>query len=187
MASEIEISRKLIAARPRSVRENLICLVQRPDRMEVRPVGFGANVTIGCIPVGTNPATVTAPDQIRVPTRVPSIYFNYYEVWVPIRSSDRLLLERAYLHIHRRRDRDDQDVQLLALHTDPLLPDTAPSYIYKRGPHLHIGGANPNIDRAHIALCMNDPAQGGENLEMLTSTMAKCVAMIDQEVLPHYY
>jgi hypothetical protein len=58
--------------------------------------------------------------------------------------------------------------------------------VYKRGPHLHVGGGSPNIDRAHISLCVNDNAFGGGTIEELTATFSKCVTMINDEILPRY-
>jgi hypothetical protein len=141
---------------------------------------------VGLVPRGTNPVTITAPDQIRVPTKETGIFANYYEVWQPQVGSANYELERAYLHLHRKLSRDDRDMQILCLHCDPALSPGSASYIYKRGPHLHIGGAAPNIDRAHVSLCIGDAELGGADLDTLTFKLAAAVEMISEEFFPHY-
>jgi hypothetical protein len=60
------------------------------------------------------------------------------------------------------------------------------SYAYKRGPHLHILGGDPAIDKSHVAVCVNDKNYGGANISDLTESLAAATAMISAEILPQY-
>ena len=149
-------------------------------------LGAGRTFTVGLTPRSGRAETITAPDQVRVPTKVRGLFANYYEVWIPDQRGTTFKMDRAYLHLHRQRHRDDDDVQLLSLHCDPALPTSQPAYIYKRGPHLHVGGASPNIDRAHISLCLGDVELGGADVDALTDRFSQAVRMISEEILEFY-
>ena len=176
----------VVAERHKAAASVLEPLFTRRADINMRRLGAGRSFIVGLVPRGINPATVTAPDQVRVPTKEKGIFANYYEVWLPQPGSPNYELERAYLHLHRKLGRDDQDVQLLSLHCDPSIEADIGSYIYKRGPHLHIGGASPNIDRAHVSLCVGDVDLGGADIDALTFKLAAAVEMISDEFFPHY-
>lgn len=185
------MSKVVLAARDMNERRKHVTRLVAPllidrNRVEVRPIGSGQAYTLGVIPKGQSPASISSPDAVRVPTKVESIFLNYYEAWVSDAETGGYLLERAYMHIHHKRTKDAPDRQILCLHCDPLLEKKDPSFVYKRGPHLHIGGAAPNIDRSHISVCLNDPQQGGGDVASLTSTLQLAVTMIDREIFPLY-
>lgn len=177
---------EVVAERYKAVGAVLGPLFSRPADLNIRRLGAGRSYTVGLVPRGVNPATVTAPDQVRVQTKGVGVFANYYEVWIPLVGSPNYYLERAYLHLHRKLSREDRDLQLLSLHCDPALAKDSSSYVYKRGPHLHIGGAHPNIDRAHVSLCVGDEELGGSDVDSITYKLAAAVEMISDEFFPHY-
>ncbi|WP_414473573.1 hypothetical protein [Microvirga sp. M2] len=182
----ISLTERDLSNRRKDVIRLVAPLVADRNRIDARPVGAGQNHTLGVLPKGQAPAAVLSPDSIRVPTKVDGVFFNYYEVWILVPKTSDYLLERAYMHIHLKKTKDAPDRQLLCLHCDPLLKATDQSYVYKRGPHLHVGGAAPNIDRSHIAICLNDPQFGGADLQSLTQTFQAAIKMIEKEILPSY-
>jgi hypothetical protein len=163
-------------------------LVADRNRIMVAPLGAGQNFTLGVIPKNVAPADVAFPDTVRVPTKVEGVFLNYHEVWAPERTSDDYILNRSYMHVHLKRKQDSPDLQLLCLHCEPSLKQEKgdASFPYKRGPHLHIGGASPDIARAHIAICLNDSDFGGSDIDLLTKTLRAAVQMIRQEIFPRY-
>jgi hypothetical protein len=172
--------------RPKTVVAIIAPLFADRGKIEVRRLGVGRNFVVGLLPRGIDPSSVTAPDQLRIATKVPGIFVNYHEIWLPDSVSAFYEMERAYLHVHQKASRDAPDRQILSLHCDLKLQPGDASFRYKRGPHLHVGGADPNIDRAHISVCLNDPERGGNDVASLTSTLSEAVSMINSEILPHY-
>jgi hypothetical protein len=135
---------------------------------------------------GQSPELVENADLIRVPTVVSGVFLNYYEIWVSDRASGEYVLDRAYMHIHLRKSDEAPDRQILCLHCDPQLDAQDQSFMYRRGPHLHVLGASPNIDRSHISVCLTDPQHGGADVYVLTQTLQLAVNMIKREIFPHY-
>jgi hypothetical protein len=176
---------ELLQRRPAIIR--LISpLVRDRNRIEIRQLPGGQNYTICLLNKGQSPSTIASADLIRVPTKIDGVFANYYELWLPERQSGRYLLERAYMHIYSKKNSQAQDKQILCLHCDPLIKTSDRSFAYKRGPHLHVIGATPNIDRSHISICLNDPNFGGADVQTLTLTLQSAVKMIEHEILPHY-
>ncbi len=48
----------------------------------------------------------------------------------------------------------------------------------------HLEGADPNVSRAHISLCISDEELGGTDLRGIMFTMADAVRMIAAELFP---
>src|SRR5258708_4562247 len=175
-ANEHELSQR----RPAIIR--LIApLVTDRNRIEIRQIGGGRTHTIGLVNKGQSPLTITSADMVRVPTKINGVFVNYYEVWLLGQQSCEYSLDRAYMHIHLKKTNGAEDKQILCLHCDPLLKSSDLSLAYRRGPHLHVIGASPNIDRSHIAICLNDPHCGGADVQTLTLTLQSAVKMIARE------
>src|SRR5436190_10811569 len=130
-------------------------LLEQPDRFEVVRLPQAVDYTIGLIPRGYAAQSVIDPSSLRLPSKWESIYFNYHETWRPTNGSNRYFLDRAYLHFYLRNFEGAEELQALSLHCDPALEKTDPHFRYRRGPHFHVGGARPNIDRAHLSLCVS--------------------------------
>lgn len=160
-------------------------LIADRNKIEVRQVGSGTYHTLAALARGATPALIGDPAAARVPSKASGVFLNYHEVWKPS-SRDEYLLERAYLHLHLAPTSRESDRQILCLHCDPLTATGDVSHSYKRGPHLHILGGNPNIDKAHVALCINDEGHGGATVIELTKSLSAAITMIGREFLPHY-
>lgn len=173
----------LRSARPTQVRRLVAPLLPKPPNMEVRQVGHGRNAyTLAVLPKGWSAAMVWNPEEVLVATRLPKILMNYFETWTQTRREDEYLLDRAYMHVHIALKEGPK--QILALHCDPSMKKSDWNYRYKRGPHLHVYGADPDIRRAHISVCLRDSTFGGSDLPELTGGLEDAVKMIANEVLP---
>ena len=184
---EITIEERQLASQERSRAVSNISTPILADRgkVEVRRIGIGRNsYTLGVLPRGFDAAAIRNPEEPRVPTRVEKLFVNYYEVWLPDTLSSNFRLERAYMHLHVSYGREAGDRRILSLHCDPALSPKADHYRYKRGPHLHIDGAEPRLDRAHIPLCLSDPDLGGKTALTLTGSLKAAVEMIKSQLLP---
>jgi hypothetical protein len=184
--TRIQLLEKEVAGRRSTISKLVQPIVRDRRRIVVQQLGAFGDYVLGVVPHGTEPMSIADPALLRVPTTVDGIFFNYHEVWRPVVGSSSLFLKRAYLHLHLKSHRDDPDQQLLALHCEPALIDTTVSAAFKMGPHLHVRGASPAIDSAHLSLCINDDRFGGDSADSLTATLSNAVQLIRLEVLPQY-
>lgn len=157
-----------------------------PARFEVARFPQTSDFTIGVVPRGYAVDMIMDPSSLRIKTRWEDLYFNYHEVWLSSVKTQKFIMERAYLHFYLRNLDGLDELQALSLHCDPALDKSHAHYRYQRGPHFHIGGASPNIDRAHVSLCVSDTALGGNNLGALTRTLSHSLGMVIDEFIPHY-
>lgn len=180
----VSISPDILRSTRRTVVRRLLSpLLQTDHHTQVQQIGPGKNAfTLGALPIGAAPSPSINPEDPRVPTIVRRIFLNYYETWKHSPEDDNYLLDRAYMHIHLQKSSNSK--QLLSLHCDPCLSVSEQHYRYKRGPHLHLEGGDPNIDRAHISLCLHDSRLGGDSVDELTSMLREAVRMIKAEMFP---
>lgn len=184
--TRIQLSEKEVAGRRAIIAKLVQPIVRDRRRIVVQQLGAFGDYVLGVVPHGAEPRSVSDPSLLRVPSTTDGIFFNYHEVWGPVGGSSALFLKRAYLHLYKKTHREDPDKQLLALHCEPSLKDTSSSAAFKAGPHLHIAGASPAIDAAHLAICINDAHLGGESAGALTATLMNAVQLLRLEVLPQY-
>ena len=169
--------------RAKVVRRLLSPLLPTDHHAKIQQIGPGRNAfTLGALPPSAVAAPYINPEDPRVATKVFRLFLNYYETWRPDSKGDIYFLDRCYMHIHLQRSYDSK--QLLSLHCDPCIVSSEQHYRYKRGPHLHLEGAEPNVDRAHISLCLHDSRLGGDTVDELTSVLREAVHMIDKEMFP---
>lgn len=161
----------------------IIPLVSEADAYEASRLSGVRDFTIGIIPFGYSAESIADPSESRFPTRWSNIFFNYHERWVPVQGGKTFALERAYLHLYLS---TLDDLQAASLHCDPMLEKSEINYAYKRGPHLHLAGALPDISRAHVSVCVADAARGGNNLGSLTRTLKCGLRMLIDELIPAY-
>jgi hypothetical protein len=161
-------------------------VLAQPERFEITRFPQVSNFTIGAVPRGYAVQTIMDPSSLRLRTRWEDIYFNYHEIWRLGGKPQMYIMDRAYLHFYLRNVEGLDELQALSLHCDPALDKNDAHYRYRRGPHFHIGGATPNIDRAHVSLCVSDAALGGNNLGALTRTLRDSLGMAIHEVIPQY-
>jgi hypothetical protein len=112
----------------------------------MRPLRSGAVVGLGRDVGGTDFR------RLRQPSRIGGVYINYFEIWDELPKEDALFLQKAYMHLDKPSSDRTSDEELLALHCDPLTPNTDAAFIYKRGPHLHVSGNKRDISKA-ISRC----------------------------------
>jgi hypothetical protein len=147
-----------------------VIIFHRPTASQVI-LGLGPQRTIGSL------------RDYRHETRSRLIFLNYFEIWDALRGGAEFSLQKAYLHFDMPRPDGTGDREVLALHCDPGLEASAEAYAYKRGPHMHLPLHAYDLDRSHIALCM-------QNIELVCSdfghfceVMSKLVRMLDEEFL----
>jgi hypothetical protein len=121
----------------------------------------------------------------RHPSRVENFFINYFEVWSIQSGGARFHLEKAYLHLLSPYSDGTGDEEILALHCDPTILPHEASYLYKRGPHLHISSRRKNFGKAHIALCLNELDNVCEDYGKFSSAFSEIIGMIDKEFLPN--
>jgi hypothetical protein len=175
-----------LAQRAPRIIDLVAALVSDRAKIHVERFPNVGGYVVGVLPHGMSPALVRDPDELRVRTVQNGTFFNYHEVWVPVRATDKYDLNRAYLHFYIKRGVADAELQALSLHCDPALQATDASYLYRRGPHLHVGGADPSISRAHLSLCVGDTAMGGNNVGAMMTKFRRSIDMIAAEMLPCY-
>jgi hypothetical protein len=176
-------SGELYRIRRQAVRRLVAPLLPQPPNIAVEQIGPGRDAyTIGILPKGRSGTSFLNPEEALVSTYVDGLLLNYYESWRELRG-DQYYLERAYMHIHLRLG-GKLPRQILSLHCDPSMRESEEHYRYKRGPHLHVEGATPNLDRAHISLCLSDAELGGSDIKRLTDCLRAAVGMIVKEIVP---
>ena len=174
-----------LSYRPKKIREVLGSVVSDPSALDIRPMTNFTDYVVGPMPHGSNFSNFSDPSDIRLKTAWENIYFNYHEIW----QSDGtryFSLNRAYFHLYLTRGSSSSEIQSLSLHCDPMLAKSERSYLYKRGPHLHIGNAAPDISRAHLSLCVGDNQVGGNTVNALMGKFKKALEMISVEIVPRY-
>jgi hypothetical protein len=183
MAPIVVESAVLHQTRRATVRRLVAPLLPVPPNVEVQQVGVNRDAyVLGVVPRGRIPSSYLNPEEALVPTRVPRILMNYYESWRSSIEPDEYFLDRAYMHIHVVVQSTQQHV--LSLHCDPALRSSDSNFRYKRGPHVHVEGAIPTVNRAHISLCLMDERLGGDTILALTSSLREAVKMISAELFP---
>jgi hypothetical protein len=184
MAAVALASADLHRLRKQAVRRLVAPLLPEPPSITVEQIGFGRDTfTLGILPKGRSPSSILNPEDALVPTYVSGLLLNYYESWKEVRGSDQYYLDRAYMHMHLRLG-GAQPRQILSLHCDPGMHHSQEHYQYKRGPHLHVEGANPNLARAHISLCLTDVELGGSDVRQLTESFRAAVGLVVKELVP---
>jgi len=121
----------------------------------------------------------------RHSSRVDGIFINYFEIWLPVKSTPTFALEKAYFHLDAPLPDGLGDEEIFALHCDALAAHSEASYVYKRGPHLHISGNKRDISKSHIALCLSDLDRTCSDFDAYSSAFKRIIKMIDDELLPY--
>jgi hypothetical protein len=169
--------------RRNSIKHLIAPLLPDISNTVVEQIGLNRDYyTVGPIPRGSNPSSFLNPEDPVVHTQIPNVFINYYEMWGASEAGNNYFLERAYMHFHYA-TRGEQK-QILALHCDPAMHQDESHYRYKRGPHFHVEGGNPDLSRAHVSLCLSDDALGGSDLISLMTTFRDAVSMIRKEIFP---
>jgi hypothetical protein len=151
----------------------------------VEQLGLGRNsFTLGVLPPNRSATAFANPEEALFATKVPQLLANYYETWRRTDASDEYYLDRAYLHMHVVVKGASR--QVLSLHCDPALAEADQHYRYKRGPHIHVDSASPDVSRAHLSVCLLDDHLGGRDIAALNRALTAAVHMIDAEFVPQW-
>lgn len=167
--------------RRRLTLQNTFRDIARSSRVKVffKYGATSAVIGLGNENIGTNYRSA------RHPSRIENFFINYFEIWSIQSGGARFHLEKAYLHLDSPYSDGTGDEEILALHCDPTIAQQAASYIYKRGPHLHIASNRKSFGKAHIALCLSDLENVCEDYGKFSNAFSQIVTMIDQEFLPN--
>lgn len=150
MYCEIEIDS--LSARGHDLCEMLTPIAGKV-RLAYRVVPYRSEIMIG-IHSGRRPESAVT--DWRFSTVVRGIRGAYHERWIAVdEKRQRFYIERAYLHLYRRRDDEADETEIMAMHCDPNEPDDSGVLnhaVYKRGPHIHVTVSEQPFPHSHIAL-----------------------------------
>lgn len=176
-------SEELHRTRRQAVRQLVAPLLPQRSNSIVERIGINRDAfTLSVIPHGRQPSSFLNPEEPLVGTRLPKLLLNYHEVWKLQNPGDEYNLDRVYMHLHLASPSKAQ--QIFSLHCDPSMKQSEAHFRYRRGPHIHIDGATPNIGRAHVSLCLMDKDLGGTDLSTLMAGFREAVKMIISEFFP---
>jgi len=118
--------------------------------------------------------------DLRFSTTVKELNAAYFEIWKKA-DNNRYFLDRAYLGLYQLHSYDEIPSEFLALHCDPY--DKGIHSDYKRGPHLHVMGAQDPFPHAHLALNLCHLEEVLANTSKLFEAYGKAVQMIRFQIL----
>ena len=121
--------------------------------------------------------------EARHHSRVNKVFINYFEVWNSLDGGKRYMLDRAYFHLDISRPDGTGDEELLALHCDPNIDPSDPSYSYKRGPHMHLAFKRFDFHKSHISLCIQNVDKTCSDFRIFSKTFADVIEMINIEFM----
>ncbi|MFI5387208.1 MAG: hypothetical protein ACHQ50_13945 [Fimbriimonadales bacterium] len=120
----------------------------------------------------------------------PRVWFHYFEIWTRTNLGRHCSLNRAYLHLYIKKERDLDP--LLCVHSDPLEQPADPEderlrwqCEFKRGPHLHVSTAG-DLAHCHFPLNYGHLDSVLSSIEDLTKAMADAVQIVRREVVEVY-
>jgi hypothetical protein len=119
----------------------------------------------------------------RFRSYVPSIWFQYFELWQMLDGGKSVSLYQAYLNVFRQ-DRIARTLnEFVCIHCDPSDGSKEPLGSYKRGPHLHVVQAESPLCDSHFPLNLSHLEAVLHSAESLTEAIGKAFEIIREEVL----
>jgi hypothetical protein len=125
----------------------------------------------------------------RFSTVVRGIRAGYHERWIAVdEKRQRFYIERAYLHLYRRRLYELDETEIVALHCDPNEADDDDDAllkhaVYKRGPHIHVSAAEQPFPHSHLALNATQVDEVLSSIESLHSAVQSGIVLLRDQVL----
>lgn len=123
----------------------------------------------------------------RFSTMVRGIRGGYHERWIAVdEKRQRFYIERAYLHLYRRRADESDEAEIVAMHCDPNEPDDSGVLrhaVYKRGPHIHVTASEQPFPHSHIALNATELDDVLSSINSLHSAVTAGVVLLRDQVL----
>jgi hypothetical protein len=171
-----------------SARGQEICQMLTPLAGKIRlayaVVLYRSEVMIG-VHSGTRPEFGVT--DWRFSTMVQGIRGGYHERWIAAdEKRQRFYIERAYLHLYRRRADESDETEILALHCDPNEPADSgvlKHAVYKRGPHIHVTASEQPFPHSHIALNATEIDDVLSSINSLHSAVTAGVVLLRDQVL----
>jgi hypothetical protein len=137
--------------------------------------------------VHTGPRPVVERRDWRFSTFSPNVSGAYLERWLPVdERANRYYLDRSYLHLYWKLERENSEEEIIGLHCDPNEPDDQDMFNharYKRGPHVHVSTRRADFHRSHIALNLMELETVIENVDTLTEAMRSGIQMLRDQVI----
>jgi hypothetical protein len=123
----------------------------------------------------------------RFSTVVRGIRAAYHERWIAVdEKRQRFYIERAYLHLYRRRRDESEESEIIAMHCDPNEPDDSGELnhaVYKRGPHIHVTASHQPFPHSHIALNATEIDNVLSSIVSLHNAVSAGVVLLRDQVL----
>jgi hypothetical protein len=123
----------------------------------------------------------------RFSTIVRGVRAGYHERWIAVDEKRRkFFIERAYLHLYRRRPDEQDETEIIALHCDPNEPDDSgvlKHAVYKRGPHVHLTASEQPFPHSHIALNVTQLDAVLSSVDSLHTAVTAGVILLRDQVL----
>jgi hypothetical protein len=171
-----------------SARGQEICQMLTPLAGQIRlayaVVSYRSEVMIG-VHSGKRPEFGVT--DWRFSTMVRGIRGGYHERWIAVdEKRQRFYIERAYLHLYRRRADESDEIEILALHCDPNEPEDSgvlKHAVYKRGPHIHVTASEQPFPHSHIALNATEIDDVLSSINSLHSAVTAGVVLLRDQVL----
>jgi hypothetical protein len=127
------------------------------------------------------------PRDWRFSTTVTGIRGGYYERWIAVdQKRNRFYIDRAYLHLYRRKPTESDETEIIALHCDPNESDDVgllKHAVYKRGPHIHVIVAEQPIPHSHFALNATQLDHVLSSIDALHDAVGAGVVLLRDQVL----
>lgn len=120
----------------------------------------------------------------RHPSIVRGVYFNYFEVW---RRQDKAVvydLMNVQLQLYRQLEVGKlEDVEELAIHSQPAFDAIGDSSKYKKGPHIHVDTRRGFFDKAHFPLFLGNDHITCKDCDQFDKAMKLAVDLIKSELI----
>jgi hypothetical protein len=120
--------------------------------------------------------------DLRFKTKADSVVASYFETYL-LRDGE-WLLSKAYLMLFKKGFSGNPDIELCALHCDPMEKDDVSQC--KRGPHIHIKASDAPLPRAHLALNRHHLDEVCSSYAQLLSAFESGLVILSQEILQRY-
>jgi hypothetical protein len=153
-------------------------------RLAFGVVSYRSQLMIG---VHSGPRPEVDVTDWRFSTFVSGIRAAYHERWIAVdERRKRFYIERAYLHLYRRKLHEREESEVMALHCDPNEPDDSgvlKHAVYKRSPHIHVTAAEQPFPHSHLALNATQIDDVLSSIDSLHNAVTSGVVLLRDQVL----
>jgi hypothetical protein len=108
----------------------------------------------------------------------------YFEEWVPVDANKKAwLLKQMAFSLFRILPNIRKEVEVLAIHCEPLEPDGQQHIRYKRGLHLHVVLAQQPIPHAHFSINDGFVSNVMSNINSFSDALKSALEMVNDQVI----